>query len=200
MLVGGILSIGLAGVIDVLTRSGGVSMTQSESEMAQMETAEKTPEAPIARPVRIPGFGHKVAEAVGVATVATAVVAEVSSITKSAAAPATNSVADTIAALEQAKSDIKTALGGVEGMASVEEEPHPTHAEPVPQADEEAPINETVASDGELYVVEEKIIRGRPSRILSDDTVEAETEEGWMRFENFEHLNEYLDSLETDET
>ena len=51
-------------------------------------------------------------------------------------------------------------------------------------------------AEGELFVVEEKIIRGRPSRILSDDTVEAETDEGWMRFENLEHLNEYLDSIE----
>ena len=50
--------------------------------------------------------------------------------------------------------------------------------------------------DPELYVVEEKIIRGRPARILSDETVEAETDEGWMRFENLEHLNEYLDSTE----
>jgi hypothetical protein len=50
------------------------------------------------------------------------------------------------------------------------------------------------AADGELYVLEEREIRGRPARILSDNTVEAETDEGWMRFENLEHLNEYLDS------
>jgi hypothetical protein len=31
---------------------------------------------------------------------------------------------------------------------------------------------------------------------LSDETVEAETDEGWMRFENLEHLNEYIDSTE----
>jgi hypothetical protein len=47
--------------------------------------------------------------------------------------------------------------------------------------------------EGELYVIEEKIIRGRPARILSDNTVEAETDDGWMRFENIDHLNEYLD-------
>ena len=47
---------------------------------------------------------------------------------------------------------------------------------------------------GGLYVVEEKIIRGKPARILSDGTVEAETDEGWMRFENMEHLEEYLDA------
>jgi hypothetical protein len=38
-------------------------------------------------------------------------------------------------------------------------------------------------------------VRGRPARLLSDGTVEAETDEGWMRFENLEHLNEYLDMV-----
>jgi hypothetical protein len=45
-----------------------------------------------------------------------------------------------------------------------------------------------------LYVVEEKVVRGRAARVLSDGTVEAETDEGWMRFENMEHLEEYLDA------
>jgi hypothetical protein len=31
---------------------------------------------------------------------------------------------------------------------------------------------------------------GRVARVLSDGTVEAETAEGWMRFENVEHLEE----------
>jgi hypothetical protein len=47
----------------------------------------------------------------------------------------------------------------------------------------------------ELYVVEERVIAGKPARILSDGTVEAETDEGWMRFENFEHLQEYTDAM-----
>jgi hypothetical protein len=47
----------------------------------------------------------------------------------------------------------------------------------------------------ELYVVEEKVIRGRPARVLSDGTVEAETDDGWMRFENLEHLDEYLEAM-----
>ena len=51
-------------------------------------------------------------------------------------------------------------------------------------------------SDTEFYVVEDKVIRGRSARILSDGTVEAETDEGWMRFENLEHLDEYLDAVE----
>jgi hypothetical protein len=73
-------------------------------------------------------------------------------------------------------------------------------ATPVPDAlkatPSSAPAEEAAEGEDDLYVVEEKIIRGRPSRILSDDTVEAETDEGWMRFENLEHLNEYLDSVE----
>jgi hypothetical protein len=53
---------------------------------------------------------------------------------------------------------------------------------------------ETV-SEEELYVVEERTIAGKPARILSDGTVEAETDDGWMRFENVEHLEEYMDAL-----
>jgi hypothetical protein len=67
---------------------------------------------------------------------------------------------------------------------------------------EEAPPDDEIAAEGEvvddglLYVVEERIIRRHPARILSDGTVEAETAEGWMRFENLEHLDEYLDAVE----
>lgn len=50
------------------------------------------------------------------------------------------------------------------------------------------------ADDAELYVVEERMFRGKQARVLSDGTVEAETAEGWMRFEDFEHLEEYLDA------
>jgi len=48
----------------------------------------------------------------------------------------------------------------------------------------------------QLYVIEEMVIRGKASRLLSDNTIEAETAEGWMRFENVEHLEEYLDAME----
>ena len=84
-------------------------------------------------------------------------------------------VSQTIAALEKAKSDIDAALAG----------PAPRPAEDE-KAEEEAE---------QLFVVEERVIRGRPARILSDGTVEAETDEGWMRFENLEHLDEYLDAM-----
>lgn len=183
LLVGGILSLGLGSVINALA---GFVAAPAKSSVSVVETAaEQIAETP----TRIPGFGRKTIETVGAATVAA--VAETAS-PSSAAAATTNSVADTIAALEQAKSDIKTALGGVESMTSPEEHPEPLHVATAEPADE-AP------AEGELYVVEEKIIRGRPSRILSDDTVEAETDEGWMRFENLEHLNEYLDSMEPSE-
>ena len=49
-----------------------------------------------------------------------------------------------------------------------------------------------------LYVVEQRVIRGRPARILSDGTIEAEMDEGWLRFENRAHLDEYLDALEAE--
>jgi hypothetical protein len=50
-------------------------------------------------------------------------------------------------------------------------------------------------SEEELYVVEERTIAGKPARILSDGTVEAETDDGWMRFENVEHLEEYMEAM-----
>jgi len=69
--------------------------------------------------------------------------------------------------------------------------------EAVEAAGEEAavePGEEEVEVAG-LYVVEERVIRGRPARMLSDGTVEAETDEGWMRFENLEHLEEYMEAM-----
>ena len=68
---------------------------------------------------------------------------------------------------------------------------------PAPQdtQETETATDEEDNSD-QLYVVEELVIRGKASRVLSDNTVEAETAEGWMRFENVEHLEEYLDAVE----
>ena len=95
---------------------------------------------------------------------------------------------DTIKALEQARQKIEQAF-----------EPKPAQETPVsenePEAAEEAETEPEVIP-GQLYVVEERFIRMRPARILSDGTVEAETSEGWMRFENLEHLDEYLDAME----
>jgi hypothetical protein len=81
----------------------------------------------------------------------------------------------------------------VEPEPEAEPEARPEIAEEVPAEDV---AEEEALAEGQLYVVEERIIRMRPARILSDGTVEAETEEGWMRFENLEHLDEYLDAVE----
>jgi hypothetical protein len=59
------------------------------------------------------------------------------------------------------------------------------------QAGDDQPMEQEEA----LFVVEERTIRDRPARLLSDGTVEAETDEGWMRFENVEHVEEYLDAM-----
>jgi hypothetical protein len=199
LIIGGIVSLGLGGVIDGFAKTHSPEPTPKVKAITTISdaVAEVANEA-VAKP-KIPGFGRKSIDvAAATAAVATTVVAETKSAVNSVAPIATNSVADTIAALEQAKSDIKNALGGVESMTSPAEELQPVHVQAPPQIDA---IVEDVApaEDGELFVVEEKIIRGRPSRILSDDTVEAETDEGWMRFENLEHLNEYLDSTEVGE-
>jgi hypothetical protein len=56
-------------------------------------------------------------------------------------------------------------------------------------------VPEEAVSEEELYVIEERTIAGKPARILSDGTVEAETDDGWMRFENVEHLEEYMEAV-----
>ena len=76
---------------------------------------------------------------------------------------------------------------GVEPQKAAPEEPVAAKAEPEEKTE--------AADSEELYVVEEKVIRGRPARVLSDGTVEAETDDGWMRFENLEHLDEYLEAM-----
>jgi hypothetical protein len=76
-----------------------------------------------------------------------------------------------------------------EEAEEAEEEEAPAEAEAAAEEEEEA------AEGEELYVVEERIVHGRPARMLSDGTVEAETDEGWMRFENLEHLEEYMAAM-----
>lgn len=178
LIVGGILSVGLGGVIAALERGTltvpgyeetGVEMTAAvtaeESHPAAADIVEKP-----ARRIRFPGFGRKAA-------------APAPAAADAAEDDASSSVQETIDALEQAKQDIKGALGGMETIL------------PETGAPSGSDVSETEApAEGELYVIEEKVIRGRPARILSDNTVEAETDEGWMRFENIDHLNEYLDA------
>lgn len=178
LLVGGILSIGLGGVIAALDGRGGTEAIEAVSEVAAAEieapasvvtNVEDTATSEGPKRIRFPGFGSKAATATVAASETAAAAVETSK----------SSVQETIDALEQAKSDINNALGG---MATV--------TTPAADVDED----DDVAGGDELYVVEEKTIRGRPARILSDNTVEAETDEGWMRFEDMDHLNEYLDA------
>lgn len=169
LVVGGALCLGLGSTIGALRDRTVVAPVVAE---VVTETPAEKPATP-----KFTGFGKK--------TAATAVVAEASAAVAETAAASKTSVADTVAALEQAKTDIAVALG-VEPQKAPAAEPVAAKAEP-----EAKPEPETE----ELYVVEEKVIRGRPARVLSDGTVEAETDDGWMRFENLEHLDEYLEAM-----
>jgi hypothetical protein len=175
LMVGGVLAIGLGGVIAALERSTitvpGYEEATTETQVATTEEVETSTADSVEKPGRkilFPSFGRKTATAVPAGDVA--------------AEDAPPSVQQTIDALEQAKQDIKGALGGMETI--------------LPETDSRESKSDSASDEppeGELYVIEEKIIRGRPARILSDNTVEAETDDGWMRFENIDHLNEYLD-------
>ena len=171
LVVGGALCLGLGSMIAAL-RDRTVAPVVAE-------VVTETPEEPVEKPAtpKFTGFGKK--------TAATAVVAEASAAVAETAAASKSSVADTVAALEQAKTDIAVALG-VEPQKAAPEEPVAAKAEPE---------EKTEAADSEELYVEEKVIRGRPARVLSDGTVEAETDDGWMRFENLEHLDEYLEAM-----
>ncbi len=173
LVVGGALCLGLGSTIGALRDRTVASVVA--------EVVTETPERSVEKPAtpKFTGFGKKTAAA-AVATEASVAVAETAGASKT-------SVADTVAALEQAKTDIAVALG-VEPQKPAPEEPVATVAVSEPE-------EKTEAADGELYVVEEKVIRGRPARVLSDGTVEAETDDGWMRFENLEHLDEYLEAM-----
>ncbi len=168
LVVGGALCLGLGSTIGALRDRTVVPVV---AEIVTETPAEK-PATP-----KFTGFGKK--------TAATAPVVEASAAVAETAAASKASVADTVAALEQAKTDIAVALG-VEPQKAPAAEPVAARIEPEVQP---APDSE------ELYVVEEKVIRGRPARVLSDGTVEAETDDGWMRFENLEHLDEYLEAM-----
>ncbi len=222
LIVGGILAAGLGGVIAALER-GVPSIAKTDAIVDQaplagsrgrMDEAIRAAAAKIeatAPPVSLPDFPDlRGARSEGAAAAATALGAAAGAVSlgektiPEIATSASTSVADTINALERAKSDMRAAFGGNGGSTSPVSAlkpatpPNPSVAIPPPHdepEDEEPAAAEVEATgpNGELYVVEEKTIRGRPARILSDGTVEAETDEGWMRFENLEHLNEYLD-------
>jgi hypothetical protein len=135
--------------------------------------------------VTVRTVGGPAATAAATSIAAGAAVAATTSISSTGATG--KSVAETLDALEQAKTEIRQAFD--RKPAVVEDEDMPG-----PEDDFEDDEDDVEPREGELYVVEEMNVRGRPARLLSDGTVEAETEEGWMRFENMEHLNEYLDA------
>ena len=204
LLVGGFLSLGLGGVINAIE-----SQPQAASEPSYARRAE-TPVTPI------PEFGRRMSEAAPAAAAVAAPAAAAAATAASAGEmpEVSEPVKETIQALEQARQKIEQAFEprsseslATEVKAVVATEPEPVIealaeedavSEPLPgetAAEAEELEEEPVAEEGQLYVIEERIIRARPARILSDGTVEAETDEGWMRFENLEHLDEYLDSM-----
>lgn len=159
--------------------SAGLGSVISLLDQQRALLAGRAELGPAAPQTEIPEFGRKATEAAAVVAAAREG-EEVSEPTR-----------DTIKALEQARQKIEEAFEPKTPAAAEQEEAAP-EAEPAEEVTEQPDV-----VPGQLYVVEERFIRLRPARILSDGTVEAETEEGWMRFENLEHLDEYLDATET---
>jgi hypothetical protein len=104
---------------------------------------------------------------------------------------------ETASALDMAKEKLEEALSPHQPEPPAPIEPASAPPAETVAAAEVSEITEAVdeGEDTQLFVVEERLIRGRPARVLSDGTVEAETDDGWMRFENLEHLEEYLDAM-----
>ncbi len=221
LFVGGILSFGLGTIVGMLEKYLPAAATETlpvtikpglAAPTVPSVSAESIPLKPLAESLTedfsmprmepqprvgmklpgLPGFGRKTEVA---ATSAAAVATSIGTAAATGFEKSEKSVAETLDALEKAKSDIRSAFGN--GPTNPILAPNPNVALPPPADEvEEEEVFEPVHPTGdatELYVIEEKLIRGRSARILSDGTVEAETEEGWMRFENLEHLNEYLD-------
>jgi hypothetical protein len=217
LVVGGILVSGLANIISMLstvlangTHTAPNLQASIPAERVRAVTPESKPEFKVSTPsvtqsqyVPAPASAvdaglsrSEITSGMAAGAVTTAAAGAISmserSIPDLSTSAPSASVADAINALEQAKTDMRAAFGG--GMSK----PQPAFPEvaippPHDEPEDDEPVEEAVVETGELYVVEEKLIRNHPARILSDGTVEAETAEGWMRFENVEHLNEYLD-------
>jgi hypothetical protein len=217
LLVGGVLSLGLSSLIERSVPSHVADAAPDFTNIRPMRGA-----ADLIRPAAATAGAAVLAETEATKQVSAETISETLSGAKS-------TVSETIEALEQAKSDIRAALGGAESFdipdrkpeISVPDVPSPLPVkidvnadvpepepiavvpEPVPAETETSLVTEEYPEDSDseaagepgLFVVEEQTVRGRPARLLSDGTVEAETDEGWMRFENLEHLNEYLDMV-----
>ena len=192
LFIGGLLATGQSGIMAALRGQHHVAAEPAVAANAiQVVGAAVVP--PEVSPVV---FGRK-PEVTNIGTVAAVSAVGAGLAAVAAKASTKDPVAETISALEQAKADVIKSIGGMDAAAHAPANYLTKHeAAAVVHAPEPAAIDEETADEDGLYVLEEKVVRGRPARILSDDTVEAETEEGWMRFENMEHLNEYLDSVE----
>jgi hypothetical protein len=198
-LVGGLGLIGLGGVIGALDRTTAATRGLREW-LAGQENGQLVPASP---PSVVSDFST--------ATVAPppfpvptppaepqrSPVSKLDALLKESRAETSRVVAEnkeTMTALDKARDKLEDVL------RPAEPEPPPAAASPAEPPAEAARVEEAaeVVEEGEdtqLYVVEERLIRGRPARVLSDGTVEAETDDGWMRFENLEHLEEYLDAM-----
>ncbi|WP_119390671.1 hypothetical protein [Taklimakanibacter lacteus] len=188
LLVGGLGLVGLGGVIGAMDKTAAATR-----DLRAWLSGQDAGQAPaVAAATTISEFSE-VTDSPPPFPVPTPVVEPASSVSKIDAlieeskAETSRAVAEskeTIAAMDKAKDELNDVLGVTE--------PEPP-APPPPV--EEPPAEEAEVEDTQLFVVEERLIRGRPARVLSDGTVEAETDDGWMRFENLEHLEEYLDAM-----
>ena len=171
LLVGGLGLVGIGAVIAALDRNVQAT-TELRRSLAGQSLAPVETERAGTEPAAV-------ASAVAEATAGEGAPEEPAPAETAASAAATS---ETVVALEKAKRELGDAIGESSAAADEREE----NVEDVVAAE---------PGEEQLYVVEERLIRGRPARVLSDGTVEAETDEGWMRFENREHLEEYLDAM-----
>lgn len=210
LLVGGTLSLGLGSAIEQLRRqlealpeplaepSVESSVESSVGSSVESSVEPVVEEAVPPAPAPIPRFDPRTAKP-SVEPPADAAQLEVSQPTL-----------ETIEALERARKQIaqafepkKSEATAVTAAAQASEpvkSSEPDLPTAVAEAFEEELVEDQAIEAAQLYVVEERFIRDRAARILSDGTVEAETDEGWMRFENLEHLNEYFDAMEAART
>ncbi|WP_395684733.1 hypothetical protein [Aestuariivirga sp.] len=169
-LVGGMLAIGMGTVID-----GHDKLARSQAQVSL---------APASAATEIPEFDPRNTKPAAPETSAQPDVVSDGEMSQS--------TRDMIGALDVARTSIEQVFKGKAPSGDGE----PVSSRAAAAASGAPPLDEEAVVSGQLYVIDERIIRHRPARILSDGTVEAETEDGWMRFENLEHLDEYLDAME----
>lgn len=198
LLIGGILATGQSGIIAALKPEKRLAKAAEGHGTTSVVVLPSSGTAPVASPNAFVRKPEASGSGLGVATAAASVAAAGAGLAAmNAKASSKDPVSETISALEKAKADVIKSMGGMDAVTDASPTPKAESVLPLVHAEEPAaPDEESAEMEDGLFVVDEKVIRGRQARILSDDTVEAETDEGWMRFENLDHLNEYLDSVE----